>query len=142
MKILKVKFPLTKQLKNRIAENIKKNGENVAVAGLIKQNNYYLLVKNEKPPFNKDWIFPAGGVEDKEDPKTAIKREILEETNLNVTVGKIYCTLVLSELKKSKIIVYTCKIKSGNLRPGKNIKAVGMFKILPSNLHQICKKIL
>lgn len=142
MKTLKIKFPLTKKLEQRIIENIERLGENIAVGGIIKLANSYILVKNKKPPFNKGWIFPSGGIEDNETAKQALKREIKEETNLLVDVKKIHCVLVPINIKKSKIIIYQCQAKSSKIWPGDNIDAVGLFKKLPKDLNPICKKII
>ena len=50
---------------------------------LIKKDGKFLLLKRANTKiFNDYWTFPGGRIENNENPKTAIKREIKEETNL------------------------------------------------------------
>ncbi len=59
------------------------------VAGLILHNNEILLIKRNKGPY-KDWYaFPGGKIEFGETLKDAIKREIMEETNISLAEVKL-----------------------------------------------------
>lgn len=48
-----------------------------------------LLTKRNVEPFKNYWVFPGGHVK-KETPIDAAKREIFEETELNVEIDKLY----------------------------------------------------
>ncbi len=45
-----------------------------------------LVVKRKYPPFAGEYAFPGGFIEEKEDPKAAAKRELLEETSLDLPI--------------------------------------------------------
>ena len=60
------------------------------------------------------WEFPGGKQKENEDIKTTIKREILEETNLNVDVEHKICQVnhAYSHFKIT-LHAYTCSVISG-----------------------------
>ena len=60
---LKINLNLSKKLEERILKNIEEHGVNRGVAALIKLNDKYVFLINEKEPFNKEWMFVSGGVE-------------------------------------------------------------------------------
>lgn len=51
---------------------------------LNRENKILLLQRSEKSGAGRKWSLPGGGLEDKEEPFSAIKREIKEETKLEV----------------------------------------------------------
>ncbi|MCK5042361.1 MAG: NUDIX domain-containing protein, partial [Sphingomonadales bacterium] len=53
-----------------------------AVSAVIIKNDAVLLVKRGKPPLMNSWHLPGGKVEDGENGKDAIAREVHEETGL------------------------------------------------------------
>jgi 8-oxo-dGTP diphosphatase len=59
----------------------------VAEYGIILHDNKFLMLKFSKETNpSEGWIFPGGRLDDKEDPKKGLIREIKEETNLEVDV--------------------------------------------------------
>lgn len=56
----------------------------VAVAAVIVKGNKVLMVKRAKEPYRGTWMFPAGFVEFGEHPVDSLKREVAEETGLQV----------------------------------------------------------
>ncbi len=58
----------------------------IIVAALIEKNNRFLLVKEILESGKEYWIIPGGGVEFGENLTDAIKREIKEETNLDIEI--------------------------------------------------------
>jgi 8-oxo-dGTP pyrophosphatase MutT (NUDIX family) len=141
VKEIKIHLPLAAELKERIERNLKRNNENTGVSCLLKLKGYYVLVLNTKPPFDKKWIFPSGGVKDHETFEEAVTRETKEETNLDVTVKSKVCILKPTNLKNSKIIVYECEAVSDAILPGRNVEAVGLFKALPAGANPICVEV-
>ena len=66
----------------------------VGAAVIIEQNNKLLLLQRAHEPWAGSWMIPAGYVEADEDPKDAAKREVFEETGLDVELGDLlqaYC---------------------------------------------------
>jgi len=67
----------------------KKRNPVVVVIGVVKKENQYLLTKrcSPKSEFNK-WQFPGGGLEFGERIDEAVKRELKEETGVNIRIIK------------------------------------------------------
>lgn len=89
------------------------------ITAIIKKNKKYLLIKRSKKTkmYHNQWQFPEGGVKFGEAPLQALKREVKEETNLELEDAK-YSGTVSSVLKEFNIkvwhfvrIVYRCKVK-------------------------------
>ncbi len=57
------------------------------VRAVIIKDGSVVLIKRVKPE-EVYWVFPGGGVEEDETSEMALKREVLEETGLVVTVGE------------------------------------------------------
>jgi len=53
---------------------------------LNEDNSKLLMIKRDKPPWKGFWLVPGGHVEDSELPHEALKREIREETGLEVEI--------------------------------------------------------
>jgi 8-oxo-dGTP diphosphatase len=67
----------------------KKKNPVVAVIGVVKKESLYLLTKRRSPKseWNK-WQFPGGGLEFGEKIDEAVKRELKEETGVDVKITK------------------------------------------------------
>jgi 8-oxo-dGTP diphosphatase len=59
------------------------------VSGLIVQDGKVLLIRRGKEPYKDHWSLPGGGVEPGETLRHAVKREMREETGLDVEVGLV-----------------------------------------------------
>lgn len=60
----------------------------IAGAGVvINDKDEVLMVKT----YNAGWVFPGGQVEVGENVIDAVKREIMEETGIDVDVGEVFC---------------------------------------------------
>lgn len=53
-------------------------------AAVIKDSKQILLIRRENEPFKDRWCFPGGNIENNERYLDATKREILEETGVNI----------------------------------------------------------
>jgi nucleoside triphosphatase len=61
--------------------------KHLSVGALIRKDDKYLLIKRRNWPFG--YSFPSGHVEYKEEIEDALRREILEETALEVAIIKL-----------------------------------------------------
>ncbi len=92
----------------------------VAVAGLVRDaEGQVLMIRSPR----RDWEFPGGQVEEGEDLVTALQREILEETGMVVTVGKL--AGVYSNTKSHIVMFdFLCELVSGKLQTSAESLAV------------------
>ncbi|MBQ3546733.1 MAG: (deoxy)nucleoside triphosphate pyrophosphohydrolase [Lachnospiraceae bacterium] len=86
------------------------------VAAIIKDNDKIFATKRGYGEFKGGWEFPGGKVEEGETGEQALKREILEELDTEIEVGKLidtveydYPTFHLS------MQCFVCGIVSGDL---------------------------
>lgn len=87
----------------------------VTVKGVVVYQNQLLLLKKVKP--SKDnygyWELPGGGMEYNESPVEAIKREVFEETGLEVDVEGIISNFhVIRKDKEIVGIIFLCYAKN------------------------------
>ncbi|MEK7131313.1 MAG: non-canonical purine NTP pyrophosphatase [Patescibacteria group bacterium] len=94
----------------------------VAPVGILIKNKKMLMTKRRdlRPEFNNKWEFPGGGVEDGESIIQCLKREIKEETGYNIQVVEQLPDILTVDSKfnyQVHLILYICKIKSGQFKP-------------------------
>jgi 8-oxo-dGTP diphosphatase len=73
-----------------------------------------IVLRREQPPLvavvrlrkRDEWVLPKGKLNDGETPRTAARREVLEETGHNVTVHEFLGTLVYESGGRSKVVHY------------------------------------
>jgi 8-oxo-dGTP diphosphatase len=63
----------------------------VRIAIVIMHKNKLLLVKHRKGD-REYWLLPGGGLEENETVEACAVREIMEETGLNISLGKLIFT--------------------------------------------------
>ncbi len=96
----------------------------IAGAGIvINDNNEVLMVKT----YNAGWVFPGGQVEVGENVVDGVKREIMEETGVEVEVGELFCASSntgkypgyngVKEVPTKLMLDFICTVKSGEPRP-------------------------
>ncbi len=99
------------------------------VSAVIKKDDSVLFVKKPENigPYPNTWHIPGGGVEENETLEDAIKREIKEETNLEVT--NLKPLMFLDDVEPDKhgeqthyvFLIYTANWQSGTTRSGDDI---------------------
>ena len=83
------------------------------------------------------WAFPGGKPEYSEDLDEAVKREVKEETNLNVeSLGTIFAK-TYPEKKEFLSIYYLCEVKSGKEKAGDDFVELKWVK--PNELEKYFK---
>jgi 8-oxo-dGTP diphosphatase len=99
-----------------------------AVGAIILRDQYLLLVRRKNPPLKDEWSLPGGVVELGETLHAAVKREVLEETGLQVEPVELACVLdrILPGASAKPeyhyiLIDYLCHVIGGELRPGSDV---------------------
>ena len=98
----------------------------IAAAGIvINEKDEVLMIKNSR----RGWEFPGGQVEVGENLITAVRREIMEETGIDVEVGEVFCISSntckypgyngVKEIPTKIILDFICHAKGGIPRPSK-----------------------
>lgn len=117
----------------------------VAVDGVLKTNKGALLMKREIEPFKGSWVLPGGAVEPNERLVDAVKREVKEETGLDVNIVKYvgyYDTPKRDPRCHSIAHVFLCKSTGGELQGSLEGKELKFFKKLPRKIGFDHRKIL
>jgi len=99
-------------------------------SALIVKDNKYLLVKAKVGAPKGLWNNPGGHKEEGESDEETVKRELLEETNLKIKIGKLIGIYTWQKNEEELIIkkVYEAKIISGELSfPEDEIEEVKWF---------------
>ncbi len=130
---------------------------NIAIAPVIYKNKI-LLLKREKPPFVGLWGMPGGKAKFGEHIEDTIKREINEETGLEIEVSGIPAVLseVFYDVRACQdywhTIIFLCDVVLGN--PGEiressegklkwfDLSNLSRAEIIPSDYEMIKKIVL
>lgn len=87
-------------------------------AGLIVRDGYLLAARRpEGKHMAGRWEFPGGKLERGESPEQALRRELREELDVSVSVGRIYHARTHSYPEKDVLILfYPCRLLEGEPR--------------------------
>ncbi len=122
------------------------------VAGLIQVDSKYLIAKRtygDAPAIGK-WEFPGGKIEDQEEEDVAIKREILEEIGINVSVKEYLAEYTQVYPNRSiHLKLYHCISKSKDIEINAehteyalvDFEEIGQFDLAPADaaLYELIK---
>ncbi len=118
----------------------------MAAGVLVEEGEQVLLVQRINEPMRGSWTFPAGFVNAREDPADAAARECLEETGLQVRVGKLLHMLTGREHPHGAdiLLIYAAEVIGGTLTAGDDAGAAGFFRrdALPPLAFRATKKAL
>lgn len=99
---------------------LKEKIQKVAVHGLIKKGDKYLVLRRSKinDYMPGKWDLPGGSIEFGEKIETALKREINEETSLKINHPKFYYifSFVHKNFRHQFQLVYLCDFLRGNIK--------------------------
>jgi 8-oxo-dGTP diphosphatase len=89
-------------------------------SGLIVQDGKVLLIRRAKEPYKDHWSLPGGGIERGERIRDTVRREVREETGLEVDVGRVagYREEILGPNEHYLVLAFHCTITGGRLRAG------------------------
>ncbi len=100
----------------------------VAVGGLICDGERVLLIRRSVPPRVGFWAVPSGFVEYDEHPRTALAREIEEETGLMVEVARVIEVYPNADASRPGVfILFAAQPVWGLLRPGDDVSEARWF---------------
>jgi ADP-ribose pyrophosphatase YjhB (NUDIX family) len=82
----------------------------IFVSGAVIKDDKALLLHRKDPDV---WEFPSGKIEYGEHPSEAARREVKEETNLDVTVEKLLAigSTIRSDKEHEIVLCFLCKPK-------------------------------
>jgi len=98
----------------------------VGVGGVVIRHNRVLLVRRKREPLKGEWSIPGGLVELGEELAQAARRELKEETGLDVEPLKVIAVIdrIMREGRgrsrvryRFVIVDYACRWKGGRLKP-------------------------
>jgi ADP-ribose pyrophosphatase YjhB (NUDIX family) len=98
----------------------------VAVGVIVAQDERILLCRRDLEPGRGRWSFPSGYVDAGEPVLAAARREVLEETGLDVEVGRLV-GVYDSPNRPVVYVVYAGRVLGGELRAREEVQAVGYF---------------
>jgi ADP-ribose pyrophosphatase YjhB (NUDIX family) len=100
-----------------------------AAGAILEIGGKILLVKRKYPPKVGDWCFPAGFMEYDESPVQCCRREIKEETGLDIKINRLFWVYSGHDDPRSNaiLIMYMSEISGGELAPGDDAIEVEYF---------------
>jgi len=99
----------------------------VGVGGVVIHRNRVLLIRRGGEPLKGEWSIPGGLLEVGEELAAGVRRELQEETGLQVEPLEIVAAFdrIMREGRRVKyhfvIIDYVCRLKRGRLRPASDV---------------------
>ncbi len=93
----------------------------LAADAVIERNGKYLMIQEGKEYVKGTWNVPGGGVEHGENPVEAVKREVYEETGLEIEevnglIG-VFNSRSAEDGHPVLVTVFSCSVESGNPEP-------------------------
>lgn len=103
----------------------------VGVGGVVISNGRALLIRRGGPPLEGQWSIPGGMLEVGETLLEGVRRELLEETGIEVRVGElidVFERINLDGDGKTRyhfvVLDYLCEAMSGEARAGSDVTDV------------------
>jgi 8-oxo-dGTP diphosphatase len=112
----------------------------LGTAAVIKKGEKILLGIRGKEPSKGKWILPGGGVKFLESLQSALKREILEETGLEIDIEKMIGVYeIITPPDQHRVIIYWwANYRSGSVNPSSDILDAKFFS--KEEVHSIVLK--
>jgi 8-oxo-dGTP diphosphatase len=122
----------------------------VAVKALIIRDGKFLIIKrsSKEDVYKNEWDLPGGKLKFGENPVNGLKREVFEETGLNIKIVKpISVWTFFKNSGKTQVIgiTFLAKVISGKIRLGKehtDFKWILPEEIDKYKIHEEIKKLI
>ncbi len=91
----------------------------IVTAALILEQGKLLVTQRKKDSsYGLFWEFPGGKVEEGEDPREALQRELREELDVDVDVGGLFDAVFhFYPAHPILLLIYRCRVEKGSLKP-------------------------
>ncbi len=90
----------------------------VTAALTIEQGKLLVAQRKKNSSHGLLWEFPGGKVEEGEDPRGALRRELKEELDVEVEVGGLFdAVFYFYPEYPILLLVYRCRVEKGSLKP-------------------------
>ena len=109
-----------------------KESPSVMVDAIVERNDKLLLVKRKKDPFKGSLSFPGGKVDEGERVEDALKRELNEETNLDIEpidILGVYSDPSRDPRGHRIYITFIATIKSGDAKAADDAESIEWLSI-------------
>ena len=99
----------------------------VGVGGVVIHRNRVLLIRRGGEPLKGEWSFPGGLIEVGEELADGVRRELKEETGLDVEPLEILTVFdrIFREGRRVRyhfvIVDFACRLKGGRLAPASDV---------------------
>jgi len=124
-------------------DEIKKVLPIVSVEALIVSDGGLLCLKRNNEPVKGEWWFPGGRIRKGESLEEALRREIKEETGLELSSYKLVnvYSRVFPE-RHDMTIAYLCRCSPGKIVLNEEHSEFVFFKKMPDDLHPCIREVV
>jgi colanic acid biosynthesis protein WcaH len=114
-----------------------------SVEAVIVSNGALLFLKRNNEPVKGEWWFPGGRIRKGESLEDALRREIREETGLEISDYRLInvYSRIFPE-RHDLTIAYLCKCKKGKVVLNGEHSEYAFFKVVPPDLHPCLQETL
>ena len=97
----------------------------VVTAGIIEKDDKILIAKRQKGKYlESQWEFPGGKLEPGETPQECLRRELMEELNIDTKIGAFFTSnKFFCNNKEIELLAYKVSFISGDIKLNDHLDA-------------------